>query len=144
MRSAIQTLEVSYFLHATEDLGKVKPIVAALIGSKAPPQVEEMIGHFGNPIEKVELRLHGDEAAKSLDSVMSKLPPSLRADLLEEIDEHLDEHSSLFIRLDKQKLVQGQLAMGSSDVVRIKVKPKALVMKGRAREFFTDLLRRSR
>ena len=141
MKSAIQSLDVSYFLHATEDIGKVNPAVAELIGSKAPFEVEQMTGHFGNPIERVELHLHGDEAARSLESLVTKLPSSLRADLLRGIDELVDEHSSLFLRLDKQKLVRGQLAMGTNDVVWLKVKPRAFVTKGRGKEFFVDLLK---
>jgi RNA binding exosome subunit len=140
MKGAIQSLDVSYFLHATEDGGKVNSAVAALIGPDVQFEEEVMVGHFGNPIRRFELSLHGEEAARSLDRLVASFPAPLRVSIAQEIDQHIDEHASLFLRLDKQKLVQGRVGMGSGDVVRLKVKPRAFVMKGRARDFFVDML----
>ena len=140
MKGVIQSFDVSYFLHATEDGVKVGSAVSKLTGSEEPLEEEAMVGHFGNPITRVDLHLHGEEAAASLERLVTSLPAPLRASLAKEIDKHVDEHSSLFLRLDKQKLVQGQLAMGTGDVVRLKVKPRSFVMKGRAKDFFLGLL----
>ena len=140
MEGAIQSLDVSYFVHATEDAGKVRSVVAALVGSDAPFESEELAGHFGNVITRNDLRLHGDEAARCFQHLMGRLPTDLREEIARDIDRYVDEHSSLYLRLDKQRLVQGHVAMGSVDVVRLKVKPRAFVMKGHARDFFTGAL----
>ena len=140
MRGPVQSLDISYLLHATEDPGKLKAAVTRMIGSDPPVETEEMSGHFGNRIVKVELHLHGDEAASALQALASNLPKAVRAALARDMDQYLDEHSSLFVRLDKQKLVRGEFAIGTNDVVRIKVKPRAFVLKGRTREFFAGLL----
>ncbi len=142
MKSAIQTVEVSYLLHATEDMARVSSAVSELVGTGANPEVEEMAGHFGNPIRKVTLRLHGVEAAKSFARLAKRLPSELKAEVVREMDLFLDEHSSLFLRLDKQKLLEGDLVRGSSDAIRIRVKPRAF-MKGEARAIFKNQLEAS-
>ncbi len=140
MKGAIQSFDVSYLLHATEDPETVSLAVREIFASDASFETEEMEGHFGNAIKKVDLHLHGDEASKAFQELTSKLPSTLRGELVRDLDKYVDEHSSLFLRLDKQKLVRGELSLGSSDVIRLKVKPRAFVMKGHGREFFTNLL----
>ncbi len=140
MKSPFQSLDLSYLLHATEDPEKVESAVRIAFESEAPLEKEEMSGHFGNTIMKFGLHLHGEDAWKAFQVLMSKLPRALKGELANNLDGHVDEHSSLFVRLDKQKLVMGELALGSNDVIRLKVKPRAFVMKGRAKEFFAGLL----
>ena len=138
--SPLQSLEVSYILHATEDPEKVGSAVARMIHTEALPEAQDLVGHFGNSITMVTLHLNGDDATEAFLALASRLPRELRSELIGGMDLYLDEHSSFFIRLDKQKLVGGKLAMGTRDAVRIKAKPRGYVMKGRARDFFVGLL----
>jgi RNA binding exosome subunit len=62
-------------------------------------------------------------------------------DVLSEIASHVDEHSALFLRFDKQGLVAGSLRLGSADAVRVKVKPRGFIPKGGADAFYAGLLR---
>ena len=140
MKSTIQSLDVSYLVHETEDLEKVNSAVAKFIGSEVSPEIEVMAGHFGNSITKGSVHLHGAEATQSFQGIVQRLPPALKTDLVAKIGIYVDEHSSLFLRFDKQRLVQGELAAGSKDAIRVKVKPRAFLMKGRANEFFANLL----
>ncbi len=140
MKSLIQSLDVSFLLHATEDLEKVSLAVGAIIGVDAPAEVEEMTGHFGNRIRRVSFRLHGEDATASFFRLARRLPEPLKAELTRDMDRFLDEHSALFLRLDKQSLVEGELRLGSGDAVRLKVKPRAFMMTGSAGGFFARLL----
>ena len=140
MKSALQSMDVSYLVHATEDVDKVNDAVTRLLEIEGSPELEEMSGHFGNPIMKAAFHLHGEEAARSFGALRAKLPPEVRSRIVNEIGQLIDEHSSLFLRFDKQRLVKGELAEGTSDVVRIKVKPRAFLMKGRATDFFAGML----
>ncbi len=139
MKSAIQTVEVSYFLHATEDMARVSSAVSELVGAGAPPEVEEMTGHFGNVIRRVTFRSHGAQAAESFARLAERFPPELKAEVVKEMDLFLDEHSSLFLRLDKQKFLGGEFVRGSKDAIRIRVKPRAF-MKGEARAILVNQL----
>ena len=141
MKSAIQSLDLSCILHATEDVEKVSAAVRALIGGDFTLELEELEGHFGNRISKVTLHLHGDEAAVAFAHVIARMHAELRDSVSRDIDEHVDEHSSLYLRFDKQRLVQGDLAEGHDDAIRLKVKPRAYLMHGHAREFFLSQLK---
>ena len=141
MKSTIQSLDVSLLLHATEDSERVIAAVRGLIGVDGPLETEEMEGHFGNRIQKVSVHLHGDQATKAFALLTAKMPVELRKELAKDIDKVVDEHSSLFLRFDKQKLVKGEIAAGYDDAVRLKVKPRAFVIHGHAREFFLEQLK---
>jgi RNA binding exosome subunit len=141
MKSAIQSLDVSLLLHETEDSERVVAVVRGLIGVDGPVETEEMEGHFGNSIKKVGVHLNGDQATKAFSFLTAKIPVGRRKELARDIDKLVDEHSSLFLRFDKQKLVKGEIAMGYEDAIRLKVKPRAFLMHGRAREFFLEQLR---
>ena len=141
MKGAIQSLDVSYILHATEDADKVSVAVRTLVGEGATPELEEMEGHFGNSIRKVSLHLHGEEATEAFTRLTARMPESLRSSVAEDIDECVDEHSSLYLRFDKQRLVQGEVAAGYDDAVRFKVKPRAFLVHGHAKDFFLSQMR---
>jgi len=141
MKSTIQSLDVSFLLHATEDSGRVSDAVRGLVGGEVALETEEMEGHFGNRILKVSLHLHGDEATRAFEALNAKIPVALRKELAADIDKLVDEHSSLYLRFDKQKLVGGEIAAGYDDAVRLKIKPRAFLLHGRAKYFFLDQLK---
>ena len=141
MRGPIQSVEVSYFLHATEDHARVNSAVLQLTAAGAAPEFEEVEGHYGNKIVRARLHLTGDGAAKAIRRIVAGLSDQLKEELSREIEAHLDEHSALFLRLDKQRLFSGSLAMGSGDSVRVKVKPRAFLIRGGAPQFYSKLLR---
>jgi len=140
VKGAIQSLDVSYLLHATEDAEKVAAAVRGLLGDETPLETEEMEGHFGNSIKKVSIHLHGDEATRVFTRLTERMPRAFRETAAKDIDSLIDEHSSLYLRFDKQRLVQGEMAAGYGEAIRLKVKPRAHLMQGRARDFFLGQL----
>jgi RNA binding exosome subunit len=140
LKGPIQSVEITYLIHATEDQQKVEGAIAKVLAIKAQPVVERLEGHFGNEILSVRLHLVGEEANLAFQVVVARLPEELKAGLLENIGAYLDEHSAFFLRLDKQQLVAGTLALGSGDSVRLKVKPRLFLLKGGAAEFYARLL----
>jgi RNA binding exosome subunit len=140
MRSPIQSVEVTYLLHATEDPTKVADAVSGLLGVRTEPEEEVLEGHFGNRIEKIRLHLTGEEAGAAFASLVSKMPPGIKRELVGDLQKFLDEHSALFLRFDKQLLISGGFALASGDPVRIKVKPRIFMMKGGAASFYEHLI----
>ena len=141
MKSEIQSFDVTYILHATEDAGKVSAAVRALVGEEVAFELEEMNGHFGNGIRKVSLHLHGSEATRAFARLKTRMPDTLKRSVSGDIDSLIDEHSSLYLRFDKQRLVQGEVTAGYDDAIRLKVKPRAFLMHGHARDFFLSQLK---
>ena len=141
VKSAIQSLDVSCILHETEDTDRVSAAVRELVGEETPLELEELEGHFGNSIRKLSLHLHGEEATRAFSRLTAMMPDGLRKSVAGNIDSLVDEHSSLYLRFDKQRLVKGEMAAGHDDAVRLKVKPRAFLMHGRARDFFLSQMK---
>ena len=142
MKSPIQSVEVSYLVHATEDPEKVGRAVAALLRTSRGEATERLQGHYGNEIFRVRIHLTGDEAARACDSLFVRMQPVAKAEVLGGLDSFIDQHSALFLRLDKQALVSGEVAPGSADPVRIKIKPRGFMVRGGAAAFYQDLIGR--
>ncbi len=140
MKGPVQSVEVSLIIHATEDKARVTGAVAAALGVSVPLEESEMEGHFGNPITLVSYHLTGDEAAEAFASLVKALPEGQKAAARANMALMLDEHSALYLRLDKQALVQGRLALGGSDPVRVRVKPRLFALRGGAEQYFKGAL----
>jgi RNA binding exosome subunit len=140
LKGPIQSVEVTYILHSTEDPERVSSAVLGLLGTTRVPEFEHLEGHFGNAIIRARLHLEGAEAGEAIAKVVSGMPQSLRTEIIKGIASFLDEHSALYIRLDKQRLISGAAVLGSGDSVRIKVKPRIFLLKGGAARFYADLL----
>ena len=127
MKSEIQSVEVTYFIHGTEDEERVTVTVKETLGINATPEREELEGHFGNTITSVRLRATGDEAG----SVLARLSTFLGSEkerVREELPSLVDEHKSLYLRLSKQELMIGRAVMAGTDAIRIKVKPRSFMI----------------
>jgi RNA binding exosome subunit len=140
LKSQIQSVEVSYFIHATEDRARVDSAVTALLGTEAEATVEALEGHFGNQIVVVRHHIVGDAASRVFASMVSRMPEEMKRSLAADLSKYVDEHSALYLRLDKQKLLSGKVALAESDPVRVKVKPRLYVVKESAAQFYGRLL----
>jgi len=140
LKGPIQSVEVTYLVHATEDPKNLEAAVARLLGVAVEPEVEELEGHFGNRISKSRVHLTGEEAARAFRSTVERLPPAVKKEIISDLGSYLDEHSALFLRFNKQLLVSGSLALASGDPVRMKVKPRIFLVKGGAPQFFSQLM----
>ena len=139
MKGQIQSLEVSYIVHATEDAGKIGEAVASLLDYAGEAKADEMEGHFGNSIVRVRYHIIGDDAQRAFERLASNMGQGVRKQLIDELDERLDEHSALYLRFDKQRLLSGRLELTDADPVRIRVKPRLYAAKGGARSLFVGL-----
>ena len=142
VKGAVQSVEATYLVHQTEDGGRIRRYVEEALGSDGEREELEMEGHFGNRIISVKTHYVGDAAAAAFDWISSRIARPDREQLIAGLASHLDEHSALFLRLDKQKLVEGRLVLGGRETVRVKVKLRLHSLKAGATEFFREELRR--
>jgi RNA binding exosome subunit len=140
VKSAIQSMELVYHVHATEDQTKLKAAVSALLGRDVEEESEELEGHFGNTIRRERIHLIGEDAEEVFQNLVSKMPNSLKTEVASSIESRLDEHSALYLRLDKQALVLRKVGLGTGDSVRVKVKPRIFLIKGGAPAFYRQML----
>lgn len=139
MKGPIQAVEVSYLLHATEDPVRVGNAVREVLGVDVRPEVEELEGHFGNKITRVRHHATGEAAGLVFSRLAARMPPAMKAELLEGLEGTVDEHSALYLRLDKQLLLAGGIAFASTDPVRLRVKPRLFMMKRGGSDFYRQV-----
>ena len=140
MRSPIQSLTVSYFVHSTEDPVKIQGAAEAALDTEAPGVSEELAGHHGNRILLVTVHLTGEGAASAFASLRGRLPAEVKRAIFADLESMVDEHSALYLRLDKQALVAGKLRLGGREIVRVRVKPRPFIVRGGGAEFFRRAL----
>ena len=133
-------MEVTYLVHATEDQDKIQNAIGRILGVTPMPEVESLEGHFGNKILRGRFHVTGDSAWNAFRLLTSKMGPELVTEVAENAAQYLDEHSSLFLRFDKQALVSGSFVLGPHDPVRFKIKPRAYLTKGAGPSYFRKLL----
>jgi RNA binding exosome subunit len=140
LKGPIQSVEISYLVHATEDQAKVEGAVQGILGISSPPVIQVLEGHFGNKIVHAQHHLTGGAASSALSNLANAMSTEAKDELLGDLDQMIDDHEALHIRLDKQSFLTGKLALAKEDTVRVLVKPRLFLMKGEAREFFRKAL----
>jgi RNA binding exosome subunit len=123
---------ISFFIHSTEDDAVVREGVQRAIGiEESELQIRSLQGYYGNQIISVEVHLTGKSADQAALRIMATLDPRGKAQLISELGLRVDEHDSLFIRLDKESLVRyakgdsETILLGEEESVRVKLKPKS-------------------
>lgn len=139
-KSLIQALELSYFLHATEDESRVVHSVQEYMNLKAEPRFDELRGHFGNRILLVRYHLAGGEAERLFVTITSRLDRTEARSVRDTIHEMMDEHRALYLRLSKQELIKGRVVLSPSDPIRVKVKPRSFMIGGDAGKFYERIM----
>ena len=140
MAEKIQSVEVSYFVHGTEDLERVSRTIADRLGLPNPPELESLEGHFGNRIVRVSHHLTGDEAMHAFRIIVSFIGKDGVKEMLAGLDLALDEHKALYIRLGKQELLREAAVFSSTDAVRSKIRPRGYMAKENANYFYSRLM----
>lgn len=140
-KGEIQSLEVSFLVHATEDESKVIEAIRSQLSIRDSPAMEMLEGYFGNRIVRVIYHVTGEEATRLFAHISSMISSQDRRRILGEIERNLDEHRALYLRFSKQELIASRLVLFEKDPVRVKVKPKAYLMKGAPAVFYGSIMR---
>ncbi len=115
----IGSIQIEAFAHATEDPSRVKEAILNVApGLDAEIRIENLRGHYDNPILLLRLRTVDEEqVAQILAALRGKLDGDNKKVLLDELERHLDERGTLYLRLDKQELYRGRLVINNGDDV---------------------------
>lgn len=122
---AFMSAEVSFHIHATEDEERCISAFTKTLNIE-PQQFTKTIltGHYGNEVKRYVAHITGQRADEWGKQLLAKLDSEERKRIASEIERHVDEHGKLYLRLDKQSLMDGLIRLGSADVVRVKLKPR--------------------
>jgi len=112
---------VDVIVHATEDITKIFDAFEELFQIKQKKfNIQNLKGHFDNPITMLQAKLTKKDAKSFVEKLVSDLPKDQQKELLESLEERI-YNSAFHLRLDKQKLVVGQVDLRDKDPVKVKI-----------------------
>ena len=119
------SVTISFFVHSTEDEDRILKLVEDIFGIENTEIIREKIsGHFGNQITVIRAHIIGQRAQIVAHRIVVALSSEARASIHGEITRSLDEHDSLYLRLDRQSFEDRTLSVSDEEPIRVKLKPK--------------------
>ncbi len=116
--------EVNLVLHATEDSNKVLQSIQDVLSVPSERfSVSPSEGHYKNKILMLKAMLSSQEAGELARRIMSLLNSSDRERLSSSLPDYSDEKGNLYLRLDKQRIIQGKVSLSETDAIRIRFRP---------------------
>jgi RNA-binding protein len=120
----IDRASISVVLHATEDYEKVKFNIIKVFNLTSNRFEESFTrGHWGNEICLLNLSVDHIEADQLIRWIYDMLDKNDKVKLLNLLDYSVDEKNNLHVRINKQKLCEGKVALSDQDSIKIKFRP---------------------
>ena len=133
-------VKINLILHATENENKVLEQLESVFQIEQKNfQVEQVPGHFNNPILLISSKLKKKVAEKFVKILFSKM----REDEFQEIYENVDKYvtsSGLSLRLSKQKIISEILTISKGDAIKINISTPVYV-KEETKKIYQQLLK---
>ena len=108
-------------VHATEDSRKVSKAIdqvcPALIFEQKV-ETRKFKGHYGNEITTLTVSVRKRSAGPFLHRLLKLLTTADRGMLIRDLDKGIDEDSHLYLRLDKQACLQGNVRLMDQDPIK--------------------------
>lgn len=114
-------ITIDVIVHATEDITKFFKSFNEIFELEEDVfSVSEVTGHFENPIIILKAKIIKKSASQFFKKFIGILSENQKNEIIDEIEERT-ESSSLHIRLDKQKFVQGQIDLIEKEAIKLKI-----------------------
>jgi hypothetical protein len=123
----VESVEISFLVHATEDMDHLLLMIRSIIPKQNIEDldffIDEMKGYYGNLISIVKTVIRNKSIASEFAlNIANRLGFRDKAILRSNIKQYVDESGTLYIRLNKQAIFEGDFKLGISDPIRVKVK----------------------
>ncbi|MEM4233212.1 MAG: RNA-binding domain-containing protein [Thermoplasmata archaeon] len=142
MKKVFASLHARAICHATEELERVEETIRAVIGD-ADLHVSRTEGVHGNEIDVVQAEVDDGRAILAFFDRLST--ESLRK-VAETLEQRIDEERNMFIRIEKQLALAGDIRLSTGDdVVSVRLRVRSFPAKKEAavrvvRQFLTELI----
>ena len=114
-------ITIDVIVHSTEDTSKILKSFDEILEIEEEEFTSiETTGYFENPIIILSAKLQKKQGQNFIKKMLELLPINQINELIEEIEERTID-SRFHLRLDKQELVKGKLAISEKDTVKIKI-----------------------
>ena len=133
-------IKINLILHATEDEKKVFEGLENIFQIEQKDfQVEQVPGHFNNPILLISAKLKKRDAKKFLKHFCENLNRDDFDDVYENVEEYVTS-AGLSLRLSKQEMVSGILRISREDAIKINISTPGYV-KNATKRIYQELLK---
>ena len=134
-------VKINLILHATEDENKILEELEKSFGVEQKKfQIEQIPGHFNNPILLISSKLKSKPAHDFVSSFFSKMKKDEFQEIYEDVED-LVTSSGLSLRISKQKLVSGILTISKEDTIKINISTPVYV-KNETKKIYLELMRK--
>ena len=134
-------VKINLILHATENEKKVfEELENNFQIEQSEFQVEEVSGHFNNPILLISSKLKRKTAQNFLSLFFSKMKKEEFEDVFNYVEDYVTS-SGLSLRISKQKLMSGILALSREDTIKINISTPVYV-KNETKKIYQELMRK--
>ncbi|MDH3276471.1 MAG: exosome protein [Nitrosopumilus sp.] len=114
-------ITIDVIIHATEDIVKFFRSFNEMFElEEGIFSSSEITGHFENPITVLRAKITKKPANQFLEKFVGLLSEHQKNEIIDQIEERT-ENSSLHIRFDKQKFVQGQITFMEKEAIKLKI-----------------------
>lgn len=134
-------VKINLILHATENEKKVfEELENNFQIEQSEFQVEEVSGHFNNPILLISSKLKRKTAQNFISLFFSKMKKEEFDDVFNYVEDYVTS-SGLNLRISKQKLMSGILELSREDTIKINISTPVYV-KNETKKIYQELMRK--
>ena len=134
-------VKINLILHATENEKKVfEELENNFQIEQSEFEVEEVSGHFNNPILLISSKLKRKTAQNFISLFFSKMKKEEFEDVFNYVEDYVTS-SGLNLRISKQKLMSGILALSREDTIKINISTPVYV-KNETKKIYQELMRK--
>ena len=134
-------VKINLILHATENEKKVfEELENNFQIEQSEFQVEEVSGHFNNPILLISSKLKRKTAQNFVSLFFSKMKKEEFDEIFNYVENYVTS-SGLSLRISKQKLMSGILAISKEDTIKINISTPVYV-KNETKKIYQELMRK--
>lgn len=114
-------IDLQAFCYATEDERRVESALRTYLPEEFEIERVENTGHAGDRIVVFSTRVDNADAIRHVLGQLRRMNPEQRAKLDEELDQRVTENCELYLYLDKQAALSGDIELGEGLSFRAKV-----------------------
>ena len=134
-------VKINLILHATENEKKVfEELENNFQIEQSEFQVEEVSGHFNNPILLISSKLKRKTAQNFVSLFFSKMKKEEFDEIFNYVENYVTS-SGLSLRISKQKLMSGILTLSREDTIKINISTPVYV-KNETKKIYQELMRK--
>ena len=133
-------VRINLILHATENENKIIEKLEDIFEMEQKQfQIEEISGHFNNPILLISSKLKKKSAENFVRVFFSKIKKKDYREIFDNVEDYVIS-SGLNLRVSKQKLISEILTISKEDAIKININTPVYV-KNETRKIYQELMK---